>query len=142
MLELMGSILSADLVFGFFFQVSLTIESPAEEGELIPRVSEIKLPIRVKIIPTPPRSKRVLWDQYHNLRYPPGYFPRDNLRMKNDPLDWLVQIITVALPCSNNNDKCSGGTNAKYTLNLATLLSLIDNLNKCLSFTETVRPCK
>ena len=23
-----------------------------------------------------PRSKRVLWDQYHNLRYPPGYFPR------------------------------------------------------------------
>ncbi|GFR87120.1 membrane-bound transcription factor site-1 protease, partial [Elysia marginata] len=32
--------------------------------------------------------RRVLWDQYHNLRYPPGYFPRDNLRMKNDPLDW------------------------------------------------------
>lgn len=48
----------------------------------------MKLPIKVKIIPTPPRSKRVLWDQYHNLRYPPGYFPRDNLRMKNDPLDW------------------------------------------------------
>ncbi|XP_042133702.1 membrane-bound transcription factor site-1 protease isoform X2 [Peromyscus maniculatus bairdii] len=50
--------------------------------------STVKLPIKVKIIPTPPRSKRVLWDQYHNLRYPPGYFPRDNLRMKNDPLDW------------------------------------------------------
>ena len=33
-------------------------------------------------------SKRILWDQFHNLRYPPGYFPRDNLRMKNDPLDW------------------------------------------------------
>ena len=48
----------------------------------------MKLPIKVKIIPAPPRSKRVLWDQYHNLRYPPGYFPRDNLRMKNDPLDW------------------------------------------------------
>nr|CAD7458320.1 unnamed protein product [Timema tahoe] len=32
--------------------------------------------------------KRILWDQYHNLRYPPGYFPRDNLLMKNDPLDW------------------------------------------------------
>ncbi|WAR11340.1 MBTP1-like protein, partial [Mya arenaria] len=57
-------------------QVSLTVESPPE------------LPIRVKIIPTPPRSQRILWDQYHNLRYPPGYFPRDNLRMKNDPLDW------------------------------------------------------
>lgn len=35
-------------------------------------------------------SKRILWDQYHNLRYPPGYFPRDNLRMKNDPLDWYA----------------------------------------------------
>jgi hypothetical protein len=22
------------------------------------------------------------------IRYPPGYFPRDNLKMKNDPLDW------------------------------------------------------
>ena len=58
----------------------------ADEEE--PRISSIKLPIRVKIIPTPHRSKRILWDQYHNLRYPPGYFPRDNLRMKNDPLDW------------------------------------------------------
>lgn len=56
-------------------------------GELM---STVKLPIKVKIVPTPPRSKRVLWDQYHNLRYPPGYFPRDNLRMKNDPLDWCV----------------------------------------------------
>ncbi|XP_054567330.1 membrane-bound transcription factor site-1 protease isoform X2 [Eptesicus fuscus] len=52
------------------------------------QTSTVKLPIKVKIIPAPPRSKRVLWDQYHNLRYPPGYFPRDNLRMKNDPLDW------------------------------------------------------
>ncbi|XP_013785055.1 membrane-bound transcription factor site-1 protease-like [Limulus polyphemus] len=68
--------------------VSLIVESPPEDGETEVRVSSLKLPIKVKIIPTPPRSKRVLWDQYHNLRYPPGYFPRDNLRMKNDPLDW------------------------------------------------------
>ncbi|XP_074645435.1 membrane-bound transcription factor site-1 protease-like [Tubulanus polymorphus] len=69
-------------------QVSVTIESPPEEDEKEPRISNIKLPLKVKIIPTPPRSKRILWDQFHNLRYPPGYFPRDNLRMKNDPLDW------------------------------------------------------
>lgn len=69
-------------------QVSLTIESPPQGEETEPRVSHLTLPIRVKIIPTPPKSQRVLWDQYHNLRYPPGYFPRDNLRMKNDPLDW------------------------------------------------------
>uniref|UniRef100_A0A669BEI8 Membrane-bound transcription factor site-1 protease n=1 Tax=Oreochromis niloticus TaxID=8128 RepID=A0A669BEI8_ORENI len=70
--------------------VMVTVASPAENdsevgGEL---TSTVKLPVKVKIVPTPPRSKRVLWDQYHNLRYPPGYFPRDNLRMKNDPLDW------------------------------------------------------
>lgn len=59
--------------------------------------STVKLPIKVKIVPTPPRSKRVLWDQYHNLRYPPGYFPRDNLRMKNDPLDWYASPLTNTL---------------------------------------------
>lgn len=67
--------------------VELEIESPSEEGGE-PLVSKLKLPLKVKIIPTPPRHKRVLWDQYHNLRYPPGYFPRDNLHMKQDPLDW------------------------------------------------------
>ncbi|XP_032675989.1 membrane-bound transcription factor site-1 protease [Odontomachus brunneus] len=68
--------------------VSLTIESPACDGEDKPRQSTIKLPLKAKVIPTPPRHKRILWDQYHNLRYPPGYFPRDDLRVKNDPLDW------------------------------------------------------
>ena len=52
--------------------------------------SQLHLPIKVGVVPTPPRHRRVLWDQFHNLRYPAGYFPRDNLRMKNDPLDWLV----------------------------------------------------
>lgn len=79
--------------------VEITVVSPAPEStsddntanlfngqEVV--TSKLRLPVRVKIIPTPPREKRLLWDQYHNLRYPPGYFPRDNLRMKNDPLDW------------------------------------------------------
>ena len=61
------------------------MESPGEAGGT---TSSVKLPIRVKIIPPPPRHRRILWDQFHNLRYPPGYFPRDNLKMKNDPLDW------------------------------------------------------
>jgi len=65
--------------------IEITVKSPGEGDGL---VSTVKLPIRVKIIPPPPRHRRVLWDQYHNLRYPPGYFPRDNLKMKNDPLDW------------------------------------------------------
>ncbi|XP_022904811.1 membrane-bound transcription factor site-1 protease isoform X2 [Onthophagus taurus] len=68
--------------------ISLTVQSPPAQGESEPRQSTVILPIRAKIIPTPPRHKRLLWDQYHNLRYPPGYFPRDNLKIKNDPLDW------------------------------------------------------
>ena len=49
-------------------QGHVEIKSPGE-GEGL--VSTVKLPIRVKIIPPLPRH-RVLWDQYHNLRYPPG----------------------------------------------------------------------
>ncbi|XP_071545683.1 membrane-bound transcription factor site-1 protease [Panulirus ornatus] len=73
--------------------ISVTIESPPEEGETQPRTSHVKLPVKTKMIPTPPRPKRILWDQFHNLRYPPGYFPRDNLRMTNDPLDWNADHI-------------------------------------------------
>ncbi|CAG0912859.1 unnamed protein product, partial [Notodromas monacha] len=68
--------------------VTLVVESPPLDGETEPRRSNLTLAVKAKIVPTPPRHKRVLWDQFHNLRYPPGYFPRDNLRMKNDPLDW------------------------------------------------------
>lgn len=56
--------------------------------------SEIKLYLKAKIIPTPPRKQRILWDQFHNLRYPSGYFPRDDLRMKNDPLDWNADHVS------------------------------------------------
>ena len=73
--------------------VSLTVESPPEEDNVNPRISNIRLPLRTKIIPTPPRSKRVLWDQYHNLRYPSGYVPRDKLKEKSDPLDWNADHI-------------------------------------------------
>lgn len=68
--------------------VSINISSPPQGDEIERRLSTVTLPVKVSIIPTPERSKRILWDQYHNLRYPPGYFPRDNLKMKNNPLDW------------------------------------------------------
>lgn len=51
--------------------------------------SEVDLPIRVRIAPFPPREKRLLWDMYHSLRYPPGYVPRDNLAEPKEMLDWL-----------------------------------------------------
>ena len=65
---------------------STHIQSSSSGGETLQ--SQVHLPIKVSVVPTPPRHRRILWDQFHNLRYPAGYFPRDNLRMKNDPLDW------------------------------------------------------
>ena len=35
----------------------------------------------------------MIYFQYHNLRYPSGYFPRDNLKKKSDPLDWNADHI-------------------------------------------------
>jgi membrane-bound transcription factor site-1 protease len=68
-------------------QVVLEVESTSPDSGKALR-SELSLFVRAKIIATPPRKQRILWDQWHNLRYPSGYFPRDNLKIKNDPLDW------------------------------------------------------
>ncbi|XP_002164301.2 membrane-bound transcription factor site-1 protease isoform X1 [Hydra vulgaris] len=87
--------------------------------------SKITIPVKVSIIPTPLKSKRILWDQFHNLRYPSGYFPRDNLNMKMDPLDWnadhihtnykdlytylrskdyFIEVLGLPFTCFNAND--------------------------------------
>lgn len=50
--------------------------------------SDINIPVRLSLIPTPSRNQRILFDSFHNLRYPNGYFPRDNLDITSDTLDW------------------------------------------------------
>jgi membrane-bound transcription factor site-1 protease len=52
-------------------------------GEVVPREQTIELPLKLEIIPQPPSNKRLLWDQFHSLRYPSGYFPRDSLKNYN-----------------------------------------------------------
>ena len=68
--------------------VLLTITSPPTEEDIYDQVSTVSIPLKVNIIPTPPRYKRILWDQFHSLGYPLGPFPRDNLKANNAPLDW------------------------------------------------------
>lgn len=68
--------------------VSLSVVSPSGREEQALRRSTCILWLRVKVIPTPPRERRILWDQFHNVRYPPGYIPRDSLDVRNDILDW------------------------------------------------------
>ncbi|CAI0628858.1 unnamed protein product [Linum tenue] len=68
--------------------VTLTIYSPPSPGEKTKRRSTCVLHLKLQVVPTPPRSKRILWDQFHNIKYPPGYIPRDSLDVRNDILDW------------------------------------------------------
>ncbi|EFJ52617.1 hypothetical protein VOLCADRAFT_85780 [Volvox carteri f. nagariensis] len=68
--------------------VEAVVVSPPGPGEEAPRRSKVSLPLRARIGPVPPRSRRVLWDQFHSLKYPPAYLPRDNLDVKSDILDW------------------------------------------------------
>uniref|UniRef100_J3MBK0 Uncharacterized protein n=1 Tax=Oryza brachyantha TaxID=4533 RepID=J3MBK0_ORYBR len=68
--------------------VTLSIYSPAAHGESSPRSSSCVLYLKVKVVPTPVRSRRILWDQFHNIKYPSGFVPRDSLNVHNDILDW------------------------------------------------------
>lgn len=68
--------------------ITVTVQSPPGPGERRARLSTVQVPLRVRIVRPPPRQKRLLWDQFHNLRYPPGYFPRDVLSRQDEPFDW------------------------------------------------------
>ncbi|XP_061343832.1 subtilisin-like protease SBT6.1 isoform X1 [Gastrolobium bilobum] len=68
--------------------VTLRVFSPPVQGEKDLRISICMLQLKLKVVPTPPRSKRILWDQFHSIKYPPGYIPRDSLDVRNDILDW------------------------------------------------------
>ncbi|XXG55876.1 hypothetical protein AAC387_Pa03g3436 [Persea americana] len=68
--------------------VTVTVYSPSPTVGNGPLKSTCVLQLRLRVEPTPPRSKRVLWDQFHNIKYPPGYIPRDSLDVRNDILDW------------------------------------------------------
>lgn len=68
--------------------VTVNVFSPPGPGETAPRSSTCVLRLKLKVVPTPPRSTRVLWDQFHSIKYPPGYIPRDSLDVRTDILDW------------------------------------------------------
>lgn len=68
--------------------VTVKIYSPPAVGEKSHRSSTCVLHLKLQVIPTPQRSARILWDQFHNIKYPPGYIPIDSLDVRNDMLDW------------------------------------------------------
>nr|XP_004246923.1 subtilisin-like protease SBT6.1 isoform X1 [Solanum lycopersicum] len=68
--------------------VTVKVYSPPAPGEKGHRSSTCVLRLKLQVVPTPPRSVRILWDQFHSIKYPPGYIPRDSLDVRNDILDW------------------------------------------------------
>ncbi|CAI9100335.1 OLC1v1037310C2 [Oldenlandia corymbosa var. corymbosa] len=68
--------------------VTVRVSSPPAKGDTTPRISTCVLQLKLKVVPTPPRSSRILWDQFHSIKYPPGYIPKDSLDVRNDILDW------------------------------------------------------
>lgn len=42
-------------------------------------IYSVSFMLELKIIPPPPKSQRILWDQYHNIYYPPEYVLADHI---------------------------------------------------------------
>ena len=60
--------------------ITFNISSPPFPGEKYKhkREQRVTIPVKVEVIPTPPRSKRVLWDNYHNVGFPFAFIPKDS----------------------------------------------------------------
>jgi hypothetical protein len=68
-------------------------DNPEEEYE-----STVNLPLRVRIVPTPPRHRRLLWDQFHNLRSVGVPYPAPGGKRINPVAAGGPQKISVADP--------------------------------------------
>lgn len=49
--------------------IEFTVVSASLPGDASPeRSSTVQVPFKARIVPTPPRHQRVLWDQFHSIR--------------------------------------------------------------------------
>lgn len=95
------SVASPDVLWPYFGSVGVFVEvksqaavfSGVAKGSLSlsirngKQIDEVLVPIKVEIIPTPSASKRILWDQFHNIPYPSAFVPRDKLENRHELLD-------------------------------------------------------
>ncbi|KAH0720721.1 hypothetical protein KY284_005751 [Solanum tuberosum] len=77
--------------------ITVKIYSPPAVGEKSRRSSTCALHLKLQVIPTPSRSVRILWDQFHSIKYPPGYIPIDSF----DMLD--IETLGSPLTCFDAN---------------------------------------
>uniref|UniRef100_A0AAV1TY46 subtilisin n=1 Tax=Peronospora matthiolae TaxID=2874970 RepID=A0AAV1TY46_9STRA len=50
-------------------------------------VSELLVQVTIRNLPSPQASKRILWDQFHNIPFPSAFVPIDNLDNQHDLMD-------------------------------------------------------
>lgn len=61
--------------------ITMTVFSHPQPGSTKIQSTVVSLPLIIRVIKPPARQKRILWDQFHSLAYPAGYFPRDDLQL-------------------------------------------------------------
>ncbi|KAG7400196.1 Membrane-bound transcription factor site-1 protease [Phytophthora boehmeriae] len=99
--HLIVSVSSPSVLWPYFGSIGVFIEVKEKgaffdgiaEGSLVLEVEneqktdELEIPVRIKVVPMPLTSKRILWDQFHNIPYPSAFVPRDNLENQHDLMD-------------------------------------------------------
>lgn len=95
------SVASPDTLWPYYGSLGVFVEVKEEAsqfngiaaGSLVidiqngPHIDEVVVPVRVNVIPTPPKAKRILWDQFRNIPYPSAFVPRDSLEHTTELLD-------------------------------------------------------
>lgn len=95
------SVASPEVLWPFYGSLGVFVEvkqqgsqfSGVASGDLIvtiqngQRLDEVAVPVRIRVVPTPPKARRILWDQFRNIPYPSAYVPRDSLENTFDLLD-------------------------------------------------------
>eukprot|EP00808_Paulinella_micropora_P008745 g27828.t1 len=65
----------ADVVVSGELRLVVRPELPADDVRL--KDYPVRVPFKLRVIPTPPKAQRLLWDQVHNRGYPGGFIPND-----------------------------------------------------------------
>jgi membrane-bound transcription factor site-1 protease len=68
-------------------RISVNIESPSNIDYLEVQQSKAIIDFNLIVIDTPHRSKRLLWDTFHNIGYPSPFVPKDDLDNDSQSFD-------------------------------------------------------
>lgn len=95
------SVASPDIVWPYYGSLGIFIEVKKDaawfqgvvSGSLVIKIKnndqtdEVSVPMKIQVAPAPPKSRRILWDQFRNIPYPSAFVPRDSLENTYDLLD-------------------------------------------------------